>query len=326
MKVGEVMKNNRPIYPNELFHHGIKNQHWGVRNGPPYPLNRKTSARIKRGYNERVRYSAKEYQEMRSGKRKTTNKDKSGVSHYGNYQEGRLREVNSFSDIPQPVSAAYMYGNAEAEGRQWGMKSSKGLTMQDVQVTNLGYQQALQTGEDGFFNNCMKCTATLALRKQGYDVIAGRSSSGMLNAATEYWFNGAVPYKEKGIENIEARLAKAGHNGYGNISMRRADGSGHAVFFQRSRTENGYVTEFIDGQNGQVYGNLRDLISAEGFDTSQFARITRLDNTTPNWAHMEEDSVIRRHFGNDNMNRIAEVDKRTGNVIGMFNTGTRWTG
>lgn len=27
-------------YPNELYHHGVPNQRWGVRNGPPYPLNR----------------------------------------------------------------------------------------------------------------------------------------------------------------------------------------------------------------------------------------------------------------------------------------------
>lgn len=28
----------RPPYPNELYHHGIKGQTWGIRNGPPYPL------------------------------------------------------------------------------------------------------------------------------------------------------------------------------------------------------------------------------------------------------------------------------------------------
>lgn len=28
------------IYKNELYHHGIEGQKWGVRNGPPYPLNR----------------------------------------------------------------------------------------------------------------------------------------------------------------------------------------------------------------------------------------------------------------------------------------------
>ena len=32
---------------NELYHHGIKGQKHGVRNGPPYPLDRKVSAAIK---------------------------------------------------------------------------------------------------------------------------------------------------------------------------------------------------------------------------------------------------------------------------------------
>lgn len=28
----------RPVYPNELYHHGVKGMSWGVRNGPPYPI------------------------------------------------------------------------------------------------------------------------------------------------------------------------------------------------------------------------------------------------------------------------------------------------
>lgn len=32
------MGDNVKIYYNEIKHHGIKNQKWGVRNGPPYPL------------------------------------------------------------------------------------------------------------------------------------------------------------------------------------------------------------------------------------------------------------------------------------------------
>lgn len=27
-----------PIRPYELYHHGVKGMHWGIRNGPPYPL------------------------------------------------------------------------------------------------------------------------------------------------------------------------------------------------------------------------------------------------------------------------------------------------
>ena len=39
----------RPPYPNELYHHGIKGQKWGVRNGPPYPLSAQTHASVVRG-------------------------------------------------------------------------------------------------------------------------------------------------------------------------------------------------------------------------------------------------------------------------------------
>lgn len=33
-------ENPRPVYPNELYHHGIRGQSWGVQNGPPYPLSK----------------------------------------------------------------------------------------------------------------------------------------------------------------------------------------------------------------------------------------------------------------------------------------------
>ena len=34
------------IYKNELYHHGIEGQKWGVRNGPPYPLDKSASQAI----------------------------------------------------------------------------------------------------------------------------------------------------------------------------------------------------------------------------------------------------------------------------------------
>lgn len=85
----------RIAYPNELYHHGIKGQHWGVRNGPPYPLDSKTSAKIKRGDNEKVRFSSKEYRDMRSGKKKTTEKDRAGTSHYAGFGERFMGDTDS---------------------------------------------------------------------------------------------------------------------------------------------------------------------------------------------------------------------------------------
>ena len=36
-------------YRRSLYHHGIKNQKWGVRNGPPYPLSRKNNSAKRSG-------------------------------------------------------------------------------------------------------------------------------------------------------------------------------------------------------------------------------------------------------------------------------------
>ena len=35
----------------ELYHHGVEGQHWGEKNGPPYPLDRKTHNAVVKGNN-----------------------------------------------------------------------------------------------------------------------------------------------------------------------------------------------------------------------------------------------------------------------------------
>lgn len=37
-----------PLRPEDIYHHGVKGQHWGVQNGPPYPLGSLTKKNIKR--------------------------------------------------------------------------------------------------------------------------------------------------------------------------------------------------------------------------------------------------------------------------------------
>lgn len=54
----------------ELYHHGIQGMHWGVKNGPPYPLDKKVSASIKAGKNKKIRITAEEYRQARNKKHK----------------------------------------------------------------------------------------------------------------------------------------------------------------------------------------------------------------------------------------------------------------
>lgn len=45
-----MLKTARVItYANELYHHGIQGMHWGVKNGPPYPIDKsKKVAQVKK--------------------------------------------------------------------------------------------------------------------------------------------------------------------------------------------------------------------------------------------------------------------------------------
>ena len=53
------------LYRNELYHHGIKGQQWGVNNGPPYPLDAKTHRQVVRSAGKQVRKSAEQKEDVR---------------------------------------------------------------------------------------------------------------------------------------------------------------------------------------------------------------------------------------------------------------------
>lgn len=299
----------RTPYPNELYHHGIKGQHWGVRNGPPYPLDAKTSARIRRGDNEKVRFSSKEYRDMRSGKSKYKVR-RAGTSHYAGFGERlmgdtdtsyRKRDENG-NIITVPVVEGSQAGFILKNDPDAYRTQRKGITSSDLMACNGNNYytdsatERFSTLEDGRQNNCVKCTNTLEMRKRGYDVVAGRTSEGMLSSATQYYWDGALPYKERSVENVEKRLSAFGHNGSGEISITYKGGSGHSMYFMNERDPETkeWKSVVMDGQTGERYGSVSDMVDyfKGTIDIDEGFRITRLDTATPNFGHMGEDSVF----------------------------------
>jgi len=53
----------------ELYHHGILGQKWGIQNGPPYPLSKEESNRIKKEAKQNVKDARKELRNTYIGKR-----------------------------------------------------------------------------------------------------------------------------------------------------------------------------------------------------------------------------------------------------------------
>lgn len=316
-----------------LAHHGIKGQHWGVKNGPPYPLDQKVSRAIKAGKNE-TRSSGKnagtQHTSAVQGKSFTvTNKILDEVGGWDEFfkkdwdfkkqysdSDLGLKEVNKFGkwinaaeldEVKKMGETNFDYDKMTNMGHTLISKETKqAVNKYGFDINVLGFDcnnlvkdcNNWQPDNPYVQNNCVKCSTMMELIKRGMDpsmFSAGRSQHGMTDSATSYSWDGAVDYKEKSYENIENRIKKFGNKGSGVIAIRRADGSGHAMHFSTVQdfTTKEYRIEVQDGQVGKVYKNLQEALNAQGHDPSKFCKITRLDNATPNLSHMVEDNMIR---------------------------------
>lgn len=310
-------------YALELMHHGIRRQRWGVKNGPPYPLDRKTHARIVKGKQDR---------ELKRYKRK-----KEGITHLGDQSHRRYRQVENFDGVQREfrrdgqsfirtfrgigdTNLASVIARGGDDERAWRTLDRPGhrVTSEDLLDVNI-QRRYVGPGSDadgaldaGLSNNCAMCSASLFLRGLGYDVQAGRAAAGCLNTASEYWFDGARTYKTKGAQALYKQLQSFGNQGKGTIGIRHKNGGGHAVYFQMEKSQDGQLRPVIyDGQIAKRYGSLSEFLRAEQADMSQFTRVTRLDGATPNWKHLAEDGVIRANFADESRKKV--IDTKTGN-------------
>lgn len=312
-----------------LCHHGIKGQHWGVKNGPPYPLDVKTSMAIRKGKNEN-RYEGKKvgvtHTAAASGtyySRTTSDIEKMPWSEFHRQPESYksqfrdtdlgLKEVNKFeygdgswhyknplehNDVRTLLESNFKDGNYSKDEFYTISENDKRSIRENGWADNSNAQYYLKCinrydmNEPGCQNNCSKCSDMVELVQRGFNpehFSSGRSKFGMLNSATQYHWDGAVTYKEKSYDNIERKIKSFGNHGSGTIGIRRVDGSGHSMHFTVVKGR----VEVQDGQTGKIYRNLSDALSSESHDPNQFCHITRLDQATPNVKHMLEDSVIR---------------------------------
>lgn len=250
-----------------LCHHGIKGQKWGVKHGPPYPLDYKT----KRDAGIGRRYGMSKF-----------------ISKQDNqYEESYQYVQNGKTMFMTPSKAVNIMAENNPEyisipGREIG--------------GNYSWDKAIDAGindmnQNGQTNNCAKCASTAMLRRMGYDVQPGRSNYGALTDASSYWWDNAEQHTNLSMLDANDLLNSMPVGAAGTIAGHRDEGGGHILNWER--TEDGVTFVDLQPVNGIFKNDINSVFDNEDFNKTKGCTVYRLDEATPNWDHMAEDGVFR---------------------------------
>ena len=304
-----------------LAHHGIEGMHWGVRNGPPYPLDRSIST------GKSLKKGAKETNKKSSGGKKETK------SQYGSMTALLLSTV---APVGITLLASALASAAINRGVQKAQQVAKKKTFQEMQVIRETEKVDSKTGfkkkankdatpeEDlrmtnalrgdknktakNTFNNCTYCTTAYDLRRRGFDVVAGSTKRGTTTDDIASWYKGgkfdraAFANRTMVLNTAKNRQAvkdyivqHSGEGSRGNLCVTWAQGygSGHSMAYE---VTNGKLV-IRDGQSGKSYTsdkkvglNTVDHILAQTMLTK--VDFMRTDNLTPNYELLKKRGII----------------------------------
>lgn len=326
-----------------LAHHGIVGMHWGVRNGPPYPLDSSISTGS--------RLIKKDSSGQKSGFKGLTDQQKKYIK-YGAIGVGAAvaiaggiylaksgygaQALNQIMDRKSGVLDEYGFTseNLKEAARQrltrlssqiTGKSSDSVASLKDalpkikervlhgpeycVKSVNNQLRHTLESRRQ---NNCMLCTTAYDLRRRGYDVTAGNTPIGFSSESVLEWYDNVEvkkAYSMTGgdpVSEISQVLLKQGDGARGNFIVSWAAGGGHSMAYE---IRNGQVM-IMDGQIGKQVSLTEVLKRA---DLSSGVEYARLDTATPKLKFMIDHGLVEaKGFKNK---KASNFVKDTGTIF-----------
>lgn len=235
-------------YSDELSHHGIKGQQWGVRNGPPYPLDSSVSTgkRLKTQKNDEgsaaLAYIALMYTLPFAPAIAKAAKNKIVKSNYNKFMKD-YEDIDVATRIKTQKDLPKIKGEHTIED-DMAMVNAKG-----------------RSSVEGRNQNCVLCSVAYNMRRDGYDVVAGDRRDGLYAEQTKAMFKNSfeynrIPKLNRGsTAQTRAYMATQTKPGeHGLFSCPTKFGGGHCIAWENV----GGKIVFIDGQVNKIYSN-RDM-------------------------------------------------------------------
>lgn len=176
-------------YSDELYHHGIKGQKWGVKNGPPYPLDDSdhSASEKKAGWRKSLDKSESDKQN-KDEKRGLTDKQKKAIKIGAAVAATALVAISTYKladsgelhRLIEKGKAAL--GKTDGIGFKRNPDLAKPMSADEI-LTNVVSRinmdhNIVGAASIGTNNNCKRCTYAYELSRRGYNVKATKSISG----------------------------------------------------------------------------------------------------------------------------------------------------